>query len=238
MKKLKSIALITGLATSGAAFAADGESSWKGEAELGLVSTTGNTETQTVSGKAKIKNTRAEWTHKASLEALSAETEDTKTAERYNLTGKSQYKMSERAYAFGRLAYEDDRFSGYEYQGSATLGAGYSVLTKDTLTLDLEAGPGVRQSKLDDADDSESESLFYIAGDLMWKISDTSTFTEELTSEIGEDVTISKSVTGLKTQINGDLAMKITYTIKNTSEVPAGVEKNDTETAVTLVYSF
>jgi len=57
--------------------------------------------------------------------------------------------------------------------------------------------------------------------------------------DVGEDTTVTKSVTALTAQINGSLATKITYTIKNTSDVPTDdIEKTDTETAVTLVYSF
>ncbi|KAF0192935.1 MAG: hypothetical protein FD165_38 [Gammaproteobacteria bacterium] len=76
------------------------------------------------------------------------------------------------------------------------------------------------------------------AGNYVWKISDTTTFSEELTIDAGQDSTISKSVTGLKSQVAGNLATKLTLTIKNTSDVPPGVEKTDTETAVTLVYGF
>lgn len=236
MKHTKSISLFIGLALSSSAFAT--ESTWSGEAELGLVATSGNTETQTISGKAKIENDRKKWHHAVSLETLSTESEDVTTAERFLVTGKTDYKISERSYAFGRLSYEDDRFSGYEYQTTGALGMGYRAITQETLSLDLEAGPGVRQSKIDNANDSESETTLYLSGLLDWKLSETANFTEELTSEIGEDVTITKSITGLKSQVAGNLAMKITYTIKNTSEVPVGVEDTDTETAVTLVYSF
>ena len=80
--------------------------------------------------------------------------------------------------------------------------------------------------------------MLRLAGSLSWNISKTSHFTQDLSAEIGEDTTVSKSVTALKTQIDGSLAMKISYTIKHTSEVPADIEKTDSETAVTLVYGF
>ncbi|MCF6282644.1 MAG: DUF481 domain-containing protein [Candidatus Polarisedimenticolaceae bacterium] len=237
MKRIKLAALLISMALSSTVFATD-NNSWTGEAELGLVSTTGNTETETFSGKAKVENDRLQWHHTATLETLSAKTSGTKTAERYFVTGKSDYKVSERSYAFARLSYEDDRFSGYEYQANAALGAGYHAIKGERLTLDVEAGPGLRQSKLDDADESEREGTLYLAGLLDWKLSDSANFTEALTVEMGEDATITKSVTGLKSQIVGNLAMKITYTIKNSSDVPDDVEETDTETAVTLVYSF
>ncbi len=236
MNKL-SIALFGSLALAGSAMAEGGSSEWAGEAELGIVSTDGNTETQTISAKAKASNERDKWKHELGLEALNTEDKDVTTAERYTLTGKSNYKMTARDYLFGIITYDDDRFSGYNWRASEFVGYGRHVIAEEDLTLDLEAGIGARQSELDSGVDQD-EGAIRLAGNLGWKISDTSKFTEELSSEIGEDVTISKSVTGLKTQINGSLAMKVTYTVKHVSEVPATIEKVDRETAVTLVYSF
>jgi putative salt-induced outer membrane protein len=76
------------------------------------------------------------------------------------------------------------------------------------------------------------------AGHYTWNITEHSKFSEDLTIEAGEDVTVTKSVTGLSAKINSSLATKLTYTVKNTSKVPAGVKKTDTEFAVTLVYGF
>ena len=45
-------------------------------------------------------------------------------------------------------------------------------------------------------------------------------------------------MTALTAKVNTSLALKVSLTIKNNSEVPVGTEKTDTETAVTLVYSF
>lgn len=235
--KSVNVLLLGGLALAGAAQAQDGGSTWGGEAELGIVSTDGNTETQTIAAKAKAVNDRDKWKHEVGLEALNAESNDQTTAEKYLLTGKTNYKLSARDYVFGVATYEDDRFSGYDWRATEAVGYGRHVIAEETLQLDLEAGLGARQSERDDGTD-EDEGLVRLYGLLGWDISETSRFTEELLSEIGEDVTISKSVTGLKSQINGALAMKITYTVKHVSEVPAGVEKVDRETAVTLVYSY
>ncbi|MGD8559906.1 MAG: DUF481 domain-containing protein, partial [Gammaproteobacteria bacterium] len=54
----------------------------------------------------------------------------------------------------------------------------------------------------------------------------------------GDDETVTKSVTALTANINSSLAMKLSYTIKHTSEVPPDIEKTDTETVVTIVYKY
>jgi len=210
---------------------------WKGNVELGIVTTTGNTETETINAKARAETEREKWRHTMYLESLNSSTQGTTTAERYVVNGQSDYKFGEHSYFFAMINYEDDAFSGYDYRVSEALGYGRRVIGKDTLTLDLEIGPGARQSKLD-AGGRENEYTVRGAAKLAWKISDTSALTEDLSSDVGQDVTITKSVTALTAQVSGSLATKITYTIKNTSDVPVGIKKTDTETAVTLVYSF
>ena len=214
------------------------KSLWKASAELGFVSSTGNTETETLNAKAKISTDRKDWRHKAEAAALNSSDATTRTAQKFTLLGKSDYKLEgDKNFLFGRISYENEKFSGYDYRVTEVLGYGRRVIEDADMTLDLEVGPGARQSKLDNGD-TESESLLFAAANLGWVISPTSTFGEELTVEASEDVTVTKSVTSLTSQVNGSLSMKVTFTYKNTSEVPVGVEETDTETAITLVYNF
>ena len=47
-------------------------------------------------------------------------------------------------FAFGALAYQDDRFSGFQYQASASGGLGYRFFNSDTTKLSVQAGVGYR----------------------------------------------------------------------------------------------
>ena len=120
---------------------------WAGSGELGFVSTSGNTDTSNLTARLGLVNERDKWRHSLGLEALNTESDGETTAERYFAAGQSDYKISEHDYLFGRLSYEDDKFSGYEYRATETVGYGRRVLNADNMTLDLEAGPGARQSK-------------------------------------------------------------------------------------------
>jgi len=217
---------------------ADPESLWKASAELGYVSTSGNTNTQTLNAKGMVSTDRKDWRHKAQISAMNSSDDDITTAEKYNLIGQSDYKLAgDKNFLFGVIDYENDKFSGYQYRVSESVGYGRRMIEDTDLTLDLEIGPGARQSKLDDGT-TESEGIIRAAANLGWAVSKTSQFGEALTVEAGEDVTVTKSVTSLSSKINGNLSMKITYTYKTTSEVPVGIDDTDTETAVTLVYNF
>lgn len=215
---------------------------WSGDLELGYVSTGGNSETSTLKGRADVKREVDSWRYQAHFDSLNSKEEDERSAEKYFLTNKLDYKFSERSYMFGYASYEDDRFSGFDWQGVVAAGYGRRLLETDTMTWDAEAGPGYRVSRLADADtgadDYEREVILRAYTKYKWKLTDTATFEQELSSESGADNTISRSITSLKTTIIAQLAMKLSYTIKYTENVPAENVHMDTETAVTLVYAF
>lgn len=232
------LALLTGAALLSHGARAEPASTWKGDAELGVLNTTGNTKTRNITAQAKVVNDRDRWRHTLKAEALNSSQDGGTTAERYFISGKSDLKLTEKSYTFGLLTYENDRFSGYDYRATESLGYGRNVIKRDSLTLDLEAGLGFRQSKLSATGENQNEGLIHVGGGLGWKISDTSTFSEDLSSDIGEKSVVTKSVTALKTHIVGNLASKISFTAKYSTKVPADVTKLDTETAITLVYGF
>lgn len=219
------------------AYAAEPAPPWKGEAELGFVSTSGNTENRSIKVHGNVVNEQDNWRHTAKFDALNTTTATTTTSERYALTGKSDYKFDGNGYVFGLLGYESDRFAGFNSRTSEVLGYGYRVINQDDLTLDLEVGPGARQTKLRN-NTSSTEFMGYLAGKFLWKFSPSASLSENLTSEIGEDTTISRSVTALTAQLAGSLAMKLSFTVRHISKVPALVKHKDTETAMTLVYGF
>ena len=213
------------------------KSKWNGEAELGLVNTTGNTETESFVLKARVINTRDKWKHTVRGEALRKADDNVVSAERYFLSGKSQYTFRDRSYLFGLVTYDDDRFNGFDYQLLGVLGYGRTVWERETVKLDLEVGAGGRHSELDTGETND-EAVFRAAGDFEWKISKTATFIQELSADVGSDATISRSLTALTAKINSFLSSRIAYQLKHTSEVPPGIEKTDTELTFTLVAKY
>lgn len=244
MKKISMIlTLASSLLVTGNVLAAEEKSPWKSSVELGVINTTGNTETQTTAAKADVTYEVDKWRHNGHAEAYGSSSEDAVTgesvtsAERYLLAGKSDYKFTEHDYAFGLVKLQKDLFSGFEYEHVVALGYGRKLIKQADMELDVEIGPGVRFFKVDNGV-SDEEALLRLAGKYWWAISDNSKFTQDLMFEIGEDLTTTTSVTGLQANINSSLAMKLTFTAKNKSDVPPGVEETDTETALTLVYNF
>ena len=218
------------------------ESPWKSSVELGFIRTTGNTETQTTALKADVTYEVEKWRHTGHAEGYGQQSENDQgetivSAERYELSGKSDYKFTERDYVFGMVKLQKDRFSGFEYEHIVAFGYGRKAIKQENMELDLEIGPGERFFKVDNGS-SDEEALLRLSANYWWQITGTSKFTQELTTEIGEEITSSKSITGIQANINSTLALKFTYTVRHKTKVPVDTEKTDTEAAMTLVYNF
>ncbi|MDX9874467.1 MAG: DUF481 domain-containing protein [Spongiibacteraceae bacterium] len=213
---------------------------WSTDIEFGYVSVSGNSESSSVKGRLDSKRESDNWRYHIHFDALNTSEDDTRSAERYFLSNKIDYKFGERSYSFLHASYEDDRFSGYDWQAVIAAGYGYRLIDRADMTWDIEGGPGYRVSKIADSsqDDDEREGILRLQTDFEWHLTDNATFEQVLSVEHGSENTVSRSTTSIKTTIIARLAMKLSYTVKYTDNVPTGTEHADRETAVTLVYSF
>jgi len=205
--------------------------------EAGLVMTSGNTSTKSYNVKGKLEHVKGPMRNTVAAETLYIDGDNGKLSEKYLGSGKTAYQFDEHSYGFISGTLERDLFSGYDYQGSISTGYGYRFLDTKEMTFDLEAGPGYRRSKLD-TEEAEGEVIGRLSGLFAYRFSKTATFTQEVTSEIGSDATITKSITALTAQIAGNMAMKASLTAKHNTGTPEGVDALDTETGLTLVYTF
>lgn len=242
MKSMKYVAVPVLALVASVATAQDvevtNEKPFAAEVGVGLMITSGNTDTESLNGTVQLGYLTTRWRHGLRLEAVRSTTDDVRTAERYLIAAKSDYLLDELNYLFVTVAYEDDRFSGYDYQASQAVGYGRKVLTGPRVHLDLEAGAGARQNRLDDSGERESEAMVRLAGAFSWAISENASFTQDLSTEIGEELTVTNSVTALSTRVVGNLAAKLAYRVRYITRVPPDVEKRDTETTANLVYTF
>jgi len=212
---------------------------WKGEGELGFTQTSGNTETQSLIAKLSLGYKQNSWEHNIELEGLRSEDGNAVTSERYGINLQSNYSLSERNHLFGKGRYEEDRFSGYDYQTSLIGGYGHHFIKNERTDLKIEVGAGVRQSKLNVAGSQADEEGVGFAGlNFSQKIATHSEFTQDFRVEAGSDNIYSESDTGFKVNVTDQVAMKLSVLVQNNSDVPPNTEKTDTITAVTLVYNF
>ncbi|MEC8925755.1 DUF481 domain-containing protein [Idiomarina baltica] len=227
------------------------EEAWEASAEFGLLFTTGNTETESLKAKLNVAKDIRNWRHKGVLDYYTAEQENqdtgetTETADRLFLSAQSNYKFEPNSksslFIFG--SYEEDVYSGYEYQSTLAIGYGARYRYSENLYADYEVGPGYSRVKPVDENrnplEAEGSAILRLAGSMTWDISENSRFNALVSSEIGEENTKSRAEVSISSNINSSLALKVSVSGTHNSEVAnEDIENLDTETAVTVVYTF
>ena len=218
------------------------EVTWAGNAELGFIQTSGNSDTQSLNSKFKMSREEGPFKSGLRLVALSSEESGERSKEKYLAALKFDYAIGEKDYLTSQALYEDDRFNGYQYQSTTTIGYGYHAWKDENGKLDLEAGPGYRRDALEDrnehGDKVIEEAVGRLSLDLLVNLGESAKFTEAFTVEAGDSKTVYTSDMGLQSTLTGSLAMKVSYEVKHTTDVPDGTKKTDSLVGITLVYDF
>lgn len=208
------------------------------DGEFGLIVTTGNTEAKTVKGKITAHQELESWSNDYTAEGLYQEDDSNASAQEYFISGQGNYKLENpdhRIFIFG--SYEDNRFSSYDYQSTIAAGWSEKLWADEVSKFEYSIGPGYSFNK---TSDGESENSAILRGALAyeWKMSETATFKQALSTEVGSDNTKSRSETSVSAQLMGALSMKVSLVLDHNTQVVGDTEKLDTQTAVTLVYTF
>ncbi|WP_404341356.1 YdiY family protein [Pseudoalteromonas mariniglutinosa] len=257
--KLKALSVLVAATAATNAFA-DESKTWQITSELGAIITSGNTETTTLKGGVKVLHNLQSWNNEYKVDGIYKEDElendagvkeTQRTNEKYSLSAQGNYKLNEKhAHLFVYGSYVSDYFGAYRSESVVSVGYGQRLIDTPDMWLNAEIGPGYKyftypddSSELDDnglslAGESDGEAIALGKLDYNWQISDNARFTQLVAIEYGSTNTKTRSETALLAKINGSLQMKVAYNITNNSDVADDKESTDTETSLTLVYSF
>ncbi len=228
MKKMLWLSL--GLVTLGAQAGEPAKLGWQTSAELGAITTSGNTKGTSVTGKIDAKQELQSWSNEYIASAFFKEDEKTdvngnrfseKSAERYFVSGKAGYKL-------------DIDHAKLFVLGYSLVSAGYGdrLYQQDNLTIDAEIGPGYYRGRTA-LGATENGAMLRTAANLEWKVSDYANFRQQISLDASSDNKRTQSETSISAKINGSMQMKAAFLLQHDSEVPL-----DTQTSLTLVYSF
>lgn len=221
-----------------AAASADEESPWSGEAELGGVARSGNTENLGISASAEVIYEAAPWRHILSGSFDYLETRLATEEQAIEAEYQFNYDLTERSFVYGLTHYEDDRFSGFEYEITASGGLGTRVIDEESMTWTLAAGPSVRVFREDDEGATEAVPGARLNSDFGWQISDTAKLANETELRLDSDRSELENETSLTLQIVESLAGRFSFSAQYRSPVPEDTDELDTTTKASLVYGF
>jgi putative salt-induced outer membrane protein len=222
---------------------------WSGKGEAGLVIATGNTESKTANAKVLLASEVDKWKHQFGGAALYATSDpDGTTANRWELFEQSDYNFSPRTFWFGAARYEDDEFSGFEYQAVLSTGIGRKFIDTDLTKFVGTAGVGYKKFETRDAFDdagvltepgaSDEEVVLRGMLDYDHKLTATSSLIDKFLVEAGSDNTFVQNDIALQVKMTNVLALAVGYSVRHNTDPPEGFEKTDTLTTINLVYEL
>tara|TARA_R110002126_G_scaffold12196_22_gene53249 strand:+ start:19943 stop:20695 length:753 start_codon:yes stop_codon:yes gene_type:complete len=249
--KLITVLALCSMAVSSALSAQDATTDdnkvWQTSAELGAITTSGNTVGTSVTGKIDARQELESWSNQYIFSAFFKEDERTddegntvkeRSAERYLISAKGAYKLdTEHDNLFIIGSHTSDKFGAFEKYNTVAVGYGTRLFQAEHQHLDVEIGPGYF-SGTRATGESESGLIIRGAAAYNWQISESATFTQTLSVEYGDDNTRTIAESAITAKINGAMQMKAAFLVQNDSDVQPDKENTDTQTSLTLVYSF
>ncbi|NNC97621.1 MAG: DUF481 domain-containing protein [Gammaproteobacteria bacterium] len=234
-----SLTLLISLLSLSSIYPEESTDALSGSASLGYFSSNGNSDSTNLNADLKMSySLGGRWTHKLKASAMSANNEEVSSAERYFLAYQADFAMNARSFLFARVEAEKDRFSAYDLRTTESAGYGYKLFDTDTRKWIVEAGVGATQLKPRNGLDDITSAIALLATEYVWKLSKTAEFSQTVDYEIASDNKFLNSVTSLRASVWEDFGIRVSYNIKNNSDVPVGVENTDTFTSIGLDYSF
>jgi len=149
------------------------------------------------------------------------------------------------------LRYQHDEFSGFQYQASETVGAGYKLINSNDTKLSLQAGVGYRELRPEDLIKgmngavvqriplaTDNGVVFTFGLDYTQAFTSTTSLSDKLLVEAGSGDTLITDTVALTVKMSTQLALSVGYSLQDNTTPPDGLKKIDSLETVNLVFSF
>lgn len=227
------------------------QAQWTGKAELGVLLTDGNSESKSANAKLDLTHEGAKWRQNVAAAALYGENAEFATAERYEARYQADLKLTDRLSWFLGIRGEEDRFSGFAYQATASTGVTYQFIDSAATRFDGSVGVGYKIFQpqvlikspagevLDRIEgDEDSEPVATFGSNFEHAFNDTTRITNKFLTEVGSDNTAVQDDLALQVSMNQTLALAVGIGVRYNSDPPPLAESTDTQLTVNLVYNI
>lgn len=222
---------------------------WTGKGEAGVVLANGNTNAKNANAKVELATKIEQWKHSVGAAAIYASADELTTGQRWELYGQSDYNFSPKNFWFGAGRYEDDRFSGFEYQAIASTGLGRHFIDREKTKFTGTIGVGykffhTRDTFDEDTGDllalgeSDNEAVLRGTLDYAHALTDTTKLANKFLVESGANNTFVQNDLSLQVRMTDVLALAVAYSVRYNSDPPLGFRSTDTLTTLNLVYEI
>ena len=216
---------------------------WKGDLAFGLSSTSGNSDTSSMSFSFSADwRTTGPWTWKNKGTYLKSDNEQETTADVATLDTRLEWKRHARWFAYGQAGYMRDRFKDYDYRLTPGAGFGWQVLKREDRALQLTAGLSAVMLKYRASGETDSYAALEIGNEFAWKVSQSTDFKQSFVAnmDVSEpDRYFLKVEMSLSVAINSRWGVKLSFTDSYDNQpVSLDVKQNDTQMIAGITYRF
>jgi putative salt-induced outer membrane protein len=224
---------------------------WSGKGELGYLMSRGNSDAESANAKLDVIDVAGDWMHALSLDGLYGRSAGITAAQRWDARFESDYKVNAKVFTFGALSYQDDQFSGFQYQASGSAGIGYKFIDSDSTKFTAQVGVGYRSLRPEDLikdasgavvqripGDTSSDAVATAGINFSHAFNDSTKVTDKLLLESGSSNTSIKNDLALEVKMSKTLALAAGIGVRDNTKPPAGLRRTDTTTTLNLVYAF
>lgn len=224
---------------------------WSGKGQVGYVMSRGNSDADSANAQLGVTYMSGIWKHTLSMDGLYGSSAHVTSAERWDASLQSDYRITAHLFSFGAVSYQDDRFSGFQYQASAAAGLGYKFIDTGSTKLAVQIGAGFRSLRTEELVKDESgavveripgetdSDVVATAGVNYDHAFNTSTkLTDKLRLESGPTNTSLLNELALEVKMSKKLSLAAGFGVRRNSQPPAGLKQTDTVSTLNLVYAF
>lgn len=228
-----------------------------GSTELGFLYKTGNTHSADIKTGIDVRFEKDHWLSLLNIDLLIKKTDITDkdtnqlhfktTDQKWTVASQTNYNLdnSEKNYIYGNVWYEENEFSSFNNQSSISTGWGRHWYKTKKASLWGDIGPGFKSDKFRASNNEPTKKI------TSWIIQAQALYIRKLGNHVelkqslsakqaiktGEN-SIYKAETSVTTKLISTLQLKFTFTVNYNTDIKNNQENLDTQTAVTLVYSF
>jgi putative salt-induced outer membrane protein YdiY len=219
------------------------------DGELGVIVSSGNTNAKSFRAGLKSEYENRHFFNQYLMELLYKETEvevddgyeDQISAQRLYTYIQCDYKLAEsnrRLFVYGD--YENDKFTGYNYQASMALGWSQLSWKDDSSSFRYSIGPGYTLARLDsgERDDDVDGMIVRASAEYRYSWKSGAKLRQFLSTEAGDENTKSRFETSLSANLFDTLAMKLSVILNHNSNATEDASSFNSETSIALVYRF
>jgi len=214
------------------------QAQWTGKGQAGVVLASGNSTSKSGSVKLALTDVSGPWTHKLGFAAVYASTDVGTTSQRWEALEQSNYNYSANNFVFAGVRYENDRFSGFDYQATLSTGLGHLFLKNDTDTLSGQFGVGYKSARTRNPVATDSSVAGIATIDYRHAFNAATTLSDKFTLEAAADNTFLQNEVAVEVKMSDRLALAVAFQVRQNSNPPPAFKKLDTLTTLNVVYEI